>query len=204
VDALHDDDDRAMFSGSHEIFPRRWHSQRSRRHRRKPSRRRTGKIDPARTHIAFAIDAVGFPRTQGEFRRFEGRISVDFEHPGRSSVAFHVQSQSVDVGSSSFDDYLRSVAFLNAARYPTIDFVSNSVEKIDDHTVRVSGDLTLLGVTKPLTVNVAVRREFGSGSSRLGFLAKTSINRLDFGMTSGFPLVSRDVELVISSEAAEL
>ena len=161
------------------------------------------KIDPARTHVAFAIDAVGFPRTQGEFRRFEGRISVDFEHPGRSSVAFHVQSQSVDVGSSSFDDYVRSVAFLNAARYPTIDFVSNSVEKIDDHTVRVSGDLTLLGVTKPLTVNVAVRREFGSRSSRLGFLAKTSINRLDFGMTSGFPLVSRDVELVISSEAAE-
>lgn len=161
------------------------------------------KVDPARTHIAFAIDAVGYPRTEGQFRRFDGRISVDFDHPGRSSVAFHVQSQSIEVGSSSFDDYLRSPEFLNAARFPTIDFVSNSVEKIDDHTVRVSGELTLLGVTKPLTVNVAVRREDGGGS-RLGFLAKTSINRLDFGMTSGFPLVSREVELVISSEAAEL
>ena len=160
------------------------------------------KIDPARTHIAFAIDAVGYPRTEGQFRRFDGRVSVDFDHPGKSSVAFHVQSQSVDVGSSSFGDYLRSGAFLDAGRFPTIDFVSNSVEKIDDHTVRVSGDLTLLGVTKPLTVNVAVRRE--NGPTRLGFLAKTSINRLDFGMTSGFPLVSRDVELVISSEAAEL
>ena len=160
------------------------------------------KIDPARTHIAFAIDAVGYPRTEGQFRRFDGRVSVDFDHPGKSSVAFHVQSQSVDVGSSSFGDYLRSGAFLDAERFPTIDFVSNSVEKIDDHTVRVSGDLTLLGVTKPLTVNVAVRRE--NGPTRLGFLAKTSINRLDFGMTSGFPLVSRDVELVISSEAAEL
>ncbi len=137
-------------------------------------------------------------------RRFEGRISVDFEHPGKSSVAFHVQSQSVDVGSSSFDDYLRSVAFLDAARFPSIDFVSNSVEKIDDHTVRVSGDLTLLGVTKPLSVNVAVRRESRGGSARLAFQAKTNIDRLDFGMTSGFPLVSRDVELVISSEAADL
>ena len=162
------------------------------------------KIDPARTHIAFAIDAVGYPRTEGQFRRFDGRVSVDFDHPGKSSVAFHVQSQSVDVGSSSFGDYLRSGAFLDAERFPTIDFVSNSVEKVDDHTVRVSGDLTLLGVTKPLTVNVAVRRENGGGPARLGFLAKTSINRLDFGMTSGFPLVSRDVELVISSEAAEL
>jgi polyisoprenoid-binding protein YceI len=163
------------------------------------------RIDPARTHIAFAIDAVGYPRTEGQFRRFEGRISVDLDHPNRSSVAFHVQSQSVDVGSSSFDDYLRSVAFLDAARFPSIDFASNSVEKIDDHTVRVSGDLTLLGVTKPLSVNVAVRRESrGGGSARLAFLAKTNIDRLDFGMTSGFPLVSRDVELVISSEAADL
>ena len=68
----------------------------------------------------------------------------------------------------------------------------------------MSGGLTLLGVTKPLTVNVAVRRETGGGSARLGFLAATSINRLDFGMTSGFPLVSRDIELVISSEAVEL
>jgi polyisoprenoid-binding protein YceI len=162
------------------------------------------KIDPARTHIAFAVDAVGYPRTQGEFRRFDGRIVIDFDHPNKSRVVFHVDSRSVDVGSSSFDDYLRSAAFLNAERFPTISFVSNSVEKIDDHTVRVSGDLTLLGVTKRLTVSVAVRRETGGGSARLGFLATTSINRVDFGMTSGFPLVSRDVELVISSEAVEL
>jgi polyisoprenoid-binding protein YceI len=161
-------------------------------------------INPARTHVAFAIDSVGYPRTKGEFHHFDGRISVDFEHPGRSSVAFHVQSQSVDVGSTSFDDYLRSDAFLNAAHYPSIDFVSKSVEKIDDNTVRVSGDLTLLGVTRPLTVNVAVRREPGTGPARLSFQAKTNIKRLEFGMNSGFPLVSNDVELVISSEAAEL
>ena len=57
------------------------------------------RIDPARTHIAFAIDAVGYPRTHGQFRQFSGRISVDLDHPDRSSVTFHVQSQSVDVGS---------------------------------------------------------------------------------------------------------
>ena len=95
------------------------------------------RIDPARTHIAFAIDAVGYPRTHGQFRQFAGRISVDLEHPDRSNVSFHVQSQSVDVGSSSFDDYLRSVAFLDSTRFPSIDFVSDSVAKVDDHTVRV-------------------------------------------------------------------
>lgn len=160
------------------------------------------RIDPARTHIAFAIDAVGYPRTHGQFRQFTGRISVDFEHPDRSSVSFHVRSQSVDVGSASFDDYLRSDAFLNSTRFPSIDFVSNSVAKVDDHTVRVTGELTLLGVTRPLSVDVAVQREGGGG--RLAFLAKTNVDRLEFGMNSGFPLVSRDVELVISSAAVEL
>ena len=161
------------------------------------------RIDPARTHIAFAIEAVGYPRTHGQFRQFSGRISVDFDHPDRSSMTFHVESQSVDVGSQPFDDYLRSTAFLDAAQFPSIDFVSKSIEKIDDHTVRVTGDLTLLGMTRPLTVDVAVQHETGGGD-RLAFLAKTSIDRLAFGMNSGFPLVSREVELVISSEAVEL
>jgi polyisoprenoid-binding protein YceI len=115
-----------------------------------------------------------------------------------------VQSQSVDVGSPSFDDYLRSVAFLDSTRFPSIDFVSNSVAKVDDHTVRVTGELTLLGVTRPLSVDVAVEREGSGRAQRLAFLAKTSIDRLAFGMNSGFPLVSRDVELVISSAAIEL
>jgi polyisoprenoid-binding protein YceI len=162
----------------------------------------TWRINPARTHIAFSIDAVGYPRTRGEFRQFTGRISIDLDHPEKSKVAFHVQSGSVDVGSSSFDDYLRSGAFLDAARYPSIDFVSNSVQKLNDHTVKVNGDLTLLGVTKPLSVEVEV--EPGTGGALFSFEAKTSINRLEFGMNSGFPLVSRDVELGISSEAIQL
>jgi polyisoprenoid-binding protein YceI len=161
------------------------------------------RIDPARTTIGFAIDAVGFPRTKGRFRRFEGRILVDFDHPGRSSVVFHVQSQSVDVGSPSFSDYVRSPAFLDSARRPSIDFVSTSVELINDHAVRVSGALTLLGVTKPITVNVAVERS-ESGGRRLEFHAETRIDRLAFGMNSGYPLVSREVDLEITSAAEEI
>jgi polyisoprenoid-binding protein YceI len=161
-------------------------------------------IDPARTHIAFAIDAIGYPRTNGQFHGFQGRIAVDFEHWDKSSVAFRVETKSVDVGSQSFSDYVRSLAFLDSDRFPTIDFVSKSVERIDDRTIRVSGDLTMLGVTKPLAVDVAVRRETQTGGSRLAFLARTRIDRLEFGMNSGYPLVSRDIELEISSEASGL
>ena len=93
--------------------------------------------------------------------------------------------------------------FLDADKHPTIDFVSTSVEKLSDHAVRVSGDLTLLGVTKPLKVDVAVRRAAG-GEARLEFKAETRIDRLEFGMNSGFPLVSREVDLTIKSSAAEL
>jgi polyisoprenoid-binding protein YceI len=161
-------------------------------------------LDPARTHIGFEIEAVGYSPTKGAFHRFEGRITVDFEHPERSNVAFHVQSQSVDVGSSSFSDYIRSAVFLDAARFPTIDFVSNEVRKLDDHTIRVGGGLTLLGVTRPLTVDVTVRREPNGSRGKLGFDVETRIDRLEFGMNSGFPLVAREIELKISTEAVPL
>jgi polyisoprenoid-binding protein YceI len=159
-------------------------------------------IDPTRTHIAFDVDAVAYPRTHGEFRQFAGTIVVDLDHPARSRVSFRVQSGSVDVGSSSFNDYLRSQALLDASRFPTIEFASTSVEKLDDHRVRVTGELTLLGVTHPLGVEVEVERKPDGSRARLGFTAKAKIDRLDFGMNSGFPVISRDVDLVITSEAS--
>ncbi len=160
-------------------------------------------IDPARTHIAFAVDAVAYPRTHGEFHKFDGSIAVDLEHPARSRVSFHVQAQSVDVGSAAFSDYIRSEVLLDAPRFPTIDFASTAVEKLDEHHVHVTGDLTLLGVTRPLGVDVEVERRVEGSHTRLGFTAKARIDRLEFGMNSGYPVISRDVDLVISSEAIE-
>lgn len=126
------------------------------------------------TYIATSYPACRRnPRTHGQFRQLSGRIAGDLDHPDRSSVTFHVQSQSVDVSSRSFDDYLRSAAFLDAAQFPALDFASKSVEKVDDHTVRVIGDLTLLGVTRPLTVEVAVQHETAGSGQRFAFLAKT-------------------------------
>ncbi len=160
-------------------------------------------IDPARTRISFSIDAIGYPRTQGEFHHFDGRISVDFDHPAESRVSFHVDAQSVDVGSASFSDYVRSPAFLDATRFGEILFSSTAVQKVDDHLVRVTGDLTMLGVTRPLTVDVEVRRQSETKRARLGFTARAQIDRLEFGMNSGFPIISRYVDLTVASEAAE-
>jgi polyisoprenoid-binding protein YceI len=156
-------------------------------------------LDPAHTHIGFAVDATGFPRTKGEFRVFKGRLSVNLDKPALSHVAFTAQTGSIDVGSASFNGTLRGPAFLNSEKFPDIRFESTSVEKVDDKTARVTGDLTMLGVTLPLQVDVDVRRDAGGG--KLGFTAHAHIDRLAFGMNSGFPVISRDVELIVSSEA---
>ena len=100
--------------------------------------------------------AIRAPR--GEFRRFDGRIAVDFDHPDRSSVTFHALSRLGRIGLAVVRRLCALRGVPQRGRYPSIDFVSTSVEKIDDHTVRVSGDLTMLGVTRPLSVDVAVQR----------------------------------------------
>ncbi len=126
-------------------------------------------LDPSRTRIGFSIDAVGFPRTNGQFRAFDGRLSVDFQHPERGHVAFVVKADSVDVGSPGFNGTLRGVAFFNTMRFPEIRFESTSVRKLDEQHVRVTGDLELLGVRMPLPVDVDVERAPatpGSASSR--------------------------------------
>src|SRR5579883_1942117 len=112
-------------------------------------------IEPSRTSIQFFVDAVGWPRTKGSFSSFSGRIAVDLKRPELSSVVFRVAAKSIQVGSPSFADYLRGDAFFDVARYPDITFVSTHVEKLDDHHARVVGDLTLRGVTRPFTVEVA-------------------------------------------------
>jgi polyisoprenoid-binding protein YceI len=160
-------------------------------------------IDPTRTRISFSIDAVGYPRTEGAFHRFEGQISVDFDHPDRSRVAFAVESQSVDVGSESFSDFLRGEGYLDAVRFKNIVFTSTEVQKIDERKIRVIGDLTMLGATHPLIVDVEVTRQTVLTRTRLGFTAHARINRLEFGMNSGFPIISKDVDLVVASEAVE-
>ena len=159
------------------------------------------RLDPARTSIVFFVDGVGWPRTRGEFKVFDGRVSVDFERPAASSVTFRVTAKSLDVGSPAFSDYVRSDAFLDAARFPEIVFSSTSVEKRDERHARVLGALTMRGQTRPMAIDVEVNRGPG-GRGRTGFRATGVIHRLEFGMNAGFPVISNDISLIVSTEAA--
>jgi len=164
--------------------------------------RSSWKIDPSQTHVRFWVDAVGWPRTTGEFRTFEGRIEIDFDRPSRSRADFRVATKSVDVNSASMNDYLRSEVFFNVARFPDMRFVSTGVEKRDEQHARVTGDLTMLGVTRPISLDVEVARKLAATKQRVGFKATGVINRLDFGMNSGYPLISDAIHLTVATEAS--
>jgi polyisoprenoid-binding protein YceI len=164
--------------------------------------RSSWQIDPSQTHVRFWVDAIVWPRTTGEFKSFEGRIDIDFDRPSRSRVDFRVAAKSVDVDSATLDDYLRSAVFFNVARFPDMRFVSTSVEKRDEHLARVTGDLTMLGVTRPISLDVEVARKLAATNQRVGFKATGVINRLDFGMNSGYPLISDAIHLTVTTEAS--
>jgi polyisoprenoid-binding protein YceI len=144
---------------------------------------------------------VGFPTTLGHFSHYSGRILIDLEHPSKSFTTFTVDSASVDLGSRSFNDFAKSALLLDAAKFPTLSFTSTQVEKLDPRTARVSGNLTMLGVTKPITLTVNVDRDPTTKGRTIGFQAEGMIRRSDFGMTSGFPIINDALEIIVKTRA---
>jgi polyisoprenoid-binding protein YceI len=159
------------------------------------------RIDAEKTAIGFKIDAVGFPTTRGRFTRYDGRILLDFDHPAKSFTSFTVDSSSVSLGSRAFDDFVKSAALLDVTRFPTLSFTSTEVEKLDPRTARVTGNLTMLGVTKPVALTVSVETE-PSGKRRIvAFSATGTLKRSDYGMIFGIPLIDDALEITVKTRA---
>ena len=119
------------------------------------------RIDETQTVIGFKIEAAGFPTTRGRFNHYTGRILIDFEHPAKSFASFTVDSASVDLGSPSFNDFVKSPVLLNADRFPTLSFTSTVVEKLDARTARVTGSLMMLRVWRRVDLDQRGPRRHG-------------------------------------------
>jgi polyisoprenoid-binding protein YceI len=158
-------------------------------------------IDETGTTIGFAIRAVGFLTTHGRFTHYRGRLLIDFDQPAKSYTAFTIDATSVEIGSPSFNNFVKSPALLNVERFPTMNFASTQVEKVDGHTARVTGDLTLLGVTKPLTLTVEVIADPRARGRAVAFVARGPIQRSDFGMNFGGPLIDDTLEITVKTRA---
>ena len=159
------------------------------------------RIDEAHTSIGFKINATGLPTTHGRFTRYAGRILIDFNRPAKSFTNFTVEAASVDVGSQSFNDFVKSAVLLDVARFPTLSFASTQVEKLDQRTARVTGNLTMLDVTKPITLTVNVENDPLVKGRAVAFSATGTIKRSEFGMIFGIPLIDDVLEITVKTRA---
>ncbi|MCW2246916.1 polyisoprenoid-binding protein YceI [Azospirillum fermentarium] len=164
------------------------------------------KVDPAHTSVVFIINHVGFANLIGRFNAVAGDLTLDQDALDKSAVSVTIDTGSVDTNHAKRDEHLKSPDFFNTKEFPTLTFKSTSVEKTGATTGKLHGDLTLLGVTKPVVLDVTFNKAGVSPASKLetaGFSARGTIKRSDFGMKYGVPAIGDDVTLLIESETVK-
>lgn len=165
-------------------------------------------IDKAHSEVTFQVRHL-ITKVRGRFSEFDGTISYDAARPEASAVQATIRASSIDTSEPQRDAHLKSADFFDVDRFPTLTFTSTGVTRKSDDAYEVSGDLTIHGVTKRVTLMVA---SLGTardpwGVDRVAFEAETTVNRKDFGLnwnaaleTGGF-LVGDDVKIVLSIQA---
>jgi polyisoprenoid-binding protein YceI len=166
---------------------------------------RTGSyaVDPTHSRIGFVARHAMVTKVRGSFNDFEGNGYFDAENPANSTLRLVIQAASIDARNAERDGHLRSNDFFDMDTYPEITFAATAVEHVDAENYRVTGDLTIKGVSKPVTVDFlytgAAVDPFGN--HRIGFEGTTTVNRKDWGVNwnaaleAGGVLVSEKVTL---------
>lgn len=122
------------------------------------------KFDPAHSTIAFKVRHF-LGSAKGKFTKFNGTIEVDREHPEKSSVTATIQTASIDTAIAKRDEHLRSADFFNVQQYPEITFKSRRVKQTGANTGEITGDFTMHGVTRAITLNIQLQGDPGSAAS---------------------------------------
>jgi polyisoprenoid-binding protein YceI len=164
------------------------------------------KIDPAHTAVAFIVNHVGFSNVIGRFDTVGGDVTFDKDAVEKSVVNVTIDTTSVDTNHAKRDEHLRSPDFFNAKEFPKMTFKSTKIEKTGDKTGKLHGDLTMLGVTKPVVLDVTFNKDGVSPASKLetaGFSARGTVKRTEFGMKYGAPAIGDDIQLLIEVEAVK-
>jgi len=169
------------------------------------------KFDPYHTQVEFSAKHLGMMTVRGHFAEVSVTGDVFPDEPARSNIEVSINTASIRTHNEQRDNDLRSSNFLEVEKYPTITFKSTGVEKSGEDRYRLTGDLTIKGETKPVTLNVIKYGEFNDPNMmghRIGYAAETTINRKDFGMRfemmlDGKFIVSNDVQINIEGELVE-
>ena len=162
-------------------------------------------IDPAHTYPHFSINHLGFSTMQGRFDTTSGKVSLD-RAAKTGSVEISIEAASVSTGFAKRDKHLKGPDFFNSVEFPTISYKSTAVHFKGDSPASVDGNLTIMGVSKPVTLNISA---FHCGTHPMnkkdvcGAAASTQIKRSDFGIKYGLPAIGDDVKLVFEIEAVK-
>ncbi len=171
----------------------------------------TWRIDPAHTDVLFTATHMMVTRVRGKFTEVGGELLLDEDDPSRSTATLTIRAASIDTGVAARDEHLRSADFFDVATYPEITFRSTRIERLGDGTYRVTGDLTIRGVTRPVNLEVQHLGFYRSmqGARRVGFSGATTINREDWGLTwnvaleAGGWLVGKEIRIEFEVAAEE-
>ncbi|RVU39141.1 polyisoprenoid-binding protein [Hwanghaeella grinnelliae] len=163
-------------------------------------------LDPAHTSIGFLVGHVGYDKVLGMFLESSGSFTYDEETQTLSDVKITIESESVFTNHEKRDQHLRSPDFLNAREFPEMTFTVTKAEKISDTAGKVYGELELIGLKKPIVLDVTLNKaaEYPFNDSyAIGISARGSFKRSEYGMMYGVDngWVGDDVELIIEFEA---
>src|SRR5436305_12162 len=161
----------------------------------------TFKVDPVHSFVLFSVQHLGVANTYGRFNDISGNVVFDKDNPSKSSVELSVAVESLDTNNSIRDRSLNGPDYLNAKQFPTLTFKSTRVEGSGD-TLKISGDLTIHGVTKPLTVDFKKGGEGKGvfGEMRGGGETRFTIKRSDFRMNFEQGEIGDEVTVILSLE----
>jgi polyisoprenoid-binding protein YceI len=168
----------------------------------------TWAIDPAHSHVGFAIKHLMIATVRGQFTDVQGTVTVDDEDPTTAKVDIAIATGSVTTGDGKRDAHLRSPDFFDVDRYPKMTFRSKRIEAVSGKAFRVVGDFTIRDVTREVVLNAELlgRAKDPWGNERAAFEANTKINRADYGLTwnaaleAGGVLVGDEVKISVEAE----
>jgi polyisoprenoid-binding protein YceI len=168
-------------------------------------------LDPYHTQVEFAAKHLGMMTVRGHFAEISSKADIDPDHPETSSVEVTIQTISIRTHNETRDNDLRSSNFLEVDKYPTITFRSTGVEVVGSDRYTLTGDLTIKGNTRPVTLQVVKYGEFNDPNMmghRIAYSAEGQINRKEFGlsfnmMLDGKFVVSDEIKILIEGELVE-
>jgi polyisoprenoid-binding protein YceI len=161
------------------------------------------KIDPMHSSAQFAVRHLGISTVRGEFRKVSGSASYNPADPSKTSLDATIDATSVDTRVDMRDNDLRSPNFLDVQKYPTITFKSKHAESADPGKMKITGDLTIHGVTKEVVLDVdgpSAPVKDPKGNFHVGASASTTVNRKDFGVNGAATMVGDDISITIDAE----